>query len=671
MTTPAITTVLISVIAFIAILLGDARQHIIDVFISGIVLVAAGSLWTRKEIRRPPMTATVAWGATFLVLIAGLFVTDSIGATIQSLVRYAVAAVIFLLGFSVYSEQRAAITERVLIVLGLVISCASLVTIFVPQPSWLPPMNLLYPSYGHNHAADLLLLVLPASFSSLATGRRRAFIVPIVIIAGLLLTFARAAWIIGIAALTALIFLGIARRRLFLAGALMVFLVFGGGLWFLTERVARSDVVTTTTPHIVQKFIRKSPPLEDPRWEYWRQAGEAIRERPVLGSGGGTFYFVSKRLQSRPGAFSWFAHSLPIQTLAEHGILGGIVLISLFLWVAIRLMRAVLNSGKLASPMGRLAFGGLVTLVYATIEYNLGFMVIWCIFWIISGFALRATSDHAPAVRKPAAAAPFLALLWVIGAYYALLTIQNAVFAFAPKRADLAFYVSPFDQTATLAYLTSPGASDRGIQLAETFHRKDPDVISAIGDAWNKRSQQPRAKAAYALALELDSRTEERHGKYVSYLLNTKDYDAVVEWFKVWPPVFFPRKTQQTPFDLYIDTEYAEKRSEEISAIFNGRLSHEVRYARLFYDAGLWYLPKNPSKTRAFWKQASMLNPKLSDLWVERAALEQYVFRDAETADAILSECAENPVARRHCAIQRVEGWLPPPGSYREKIMTK
>jgi|GEM_PF-3987582 len=670
MTTPAITTVLISLLAFIAILLGDARQHIIDVFISGIVLVAAGSLWTRKEIRRPPVTAAVAWGATFLVLIVGLFITDSIGATTQYLVRYAVAAVIFLLGFSVYSEQRAAITERVLIVLGLVISFATLVAIFVPQPSWLPPMNLLYPSYGHNHAADLLLLVLPASFSALATGRRRALIVPTVIVAGLLLTFARAAWIIGAAALMVLIFLGIARRGLFLVGVFTVFLVFGGGLWFFTERAAWSDAAITA-PHIVQKFIRKSPPLEDPRWEYWRQAGVAVTERPVLGSGGGTFYFVSKRLQSRPGAFSWFAHSLPIQIFAEHGILGGIVLISLFLWVATHLARAALNSGRLASSTGRLAFGGLVTLAYATIEYNLGFMVIWCIFWVISGFALRATSDHAPAVRKPATTVPFLAPLWVIGAYYALLTIQNAVFAFAPKRTDLAFYVSPFDQTAALAYLTSPGVSDRGIQLAKTFHRKDPDVISAIGDVWNTRLQQPRAKAAYALALELDSRTEERHRKYLSYLLSTKDYDSVVEWLRVWPTVFFPSSVRATTFDLYIDREYVESREDKIHELFNARFSHEVRYARFFYDAGLWYLPKNPTKTRALWKQASLLTPALSDLWVERAALEHHVFRDVAAADAILVACAENPVARRHCAIQRVEGWLPPPGSYRDGIMTK
>ena len=76
-------------------------------------------------------------------------------------------------------------------------------------------------------------------------------------------------------------------------------------------------------------FIFKPSVPSDNRLEYWRQAIEAIKERPLFGSGPGTFYLLSRRLQSAPNSWSWFAHSFPLQTAAETGLVG----LSIFLFL--------------------------------------------------------------------------------------------------------------------------------------------------------------------------------------------------------------------------------------------------------------------------------------------------------------------------------------------------
>ena len=82
-------------------------------------------------------------------------------------------------------------------------------------------------------------------------------------------------------------------------------------------------------------FIFKPSVPSDNRLEYWRQAIEAIKERPLFGSGPRTFYLLSRRLQSAPNSWSWFAHSFPLQTAAETGLVG----LSIFLFLICVLFR--------------------------------------------------------------------------------------------------------------------------------------------------------------------------------------------------------------------------------------------------------------------------------------------------------------------------------------------
>ena len=296
-------TVIVGLALFSAILLGDARQSVVDVFMAGAAIAGYFALWKTGGFRPLPKVAMLVWAGVFVVGFP-LFWPDAIGVAIQNYIRYLFGFVVFGLLYAIRTPRADEVLEYALLVVGASVSVFASIFLFVPRPDWLPPMNLLYPSYGHNHAADMLLFVFPVLMFHKTLPRFLKMFFWLVILSGLIFSFARGAWLlvavyaVGIC----VIYGGYARKTgAIVAGVFLIALLTVGMVAAGLRTQKTSD--NTSIPVAIQRFINKGSVFSDPRLEYWRQATRMLKERPLFGSGPGSFYYGSRRLQSQPGAF--------------------------------------------------------------------------------------------------------------------------------------------------------------------------------------------------------------------------------------------------------------------------------------------------------------------------------------------------------------------------------
>lgn len=660
-------TISLSAVLFAAILLGDARQSVVDVFMAGTVIAGFFALWKTASFRRMPKEAVMLWGAV-IVMATPFFWPNNIGGAIQGYIRYLLGFMVFGLLYSVATRSASWLLERVLLVVGVAVSIFTVLFLFIPHPPWLPLMNLLYPSYGHNHAADILLFVLPLVLYTKELNGRVRTALWVVVLCGLVFSFARGAWVLAaLFGVWAFLFSGIRRqRKILLSGVVFVLaLVFVGASatnnW---TRNVRGKLVDSPAIH---RVINKGSPLSDPRLEYWTQALKMIRERPLFGSGPGSFYYGSRRLQSQPSLYSWFAHSFVLQTLAEQGIIGALPVLVLFGLVLWRAVCVILRHPPEHSPLGRLSVGLLLVAAYSFIEFNLSFAVVWALFWAVAGLIFGAEKIYEE--HKTNNGRQLLAALLLLLVFYVLFIGQSAALVMFPKRADIAFYLTPFDAVTARYYLTSGVVTPRGITMVESLHGADPETLQVVADAWRKSGFMGKSLYTRGQILIADPLNEDNHKEYLSQLVESARYDEAAVWFSRYPSLFFHAAVGGRAVN--VPALYIKDYPQEYQKLFESKYSHEVRYSRFYYNLGLWYLSTEPEKTRDLLELASLLQPKLSFLWLERFFLEKQVFTDEIAAKKIIEECLNNPSAAKHCGGVSIENQVYLPGHYKTEINEK
>jgi hypothetical protein len=157
---------------------------------------------------------------------------------------------------------------------------------------------------------------------------------------------------IGIAALVVLVVLGVA---------------FGGRAWNKFSSSEELGVTAAGAGHIGEA-------TSGGRVQFWEVALEAFGEKPLLGHGAGTYQFSWNQLRPIPMVVH-NAHSLYLQPLAELGILGGVLVLAMvlfLLWTGISAWRA-------ANGRQRELYAVLVSISFA---FALGAAFDW--FWQIA-----------------------------------------------------------------------------------------------------------------------------------------------------------------------------------------------------------------------------------------------------------------------------------------------
>ena len=374
----------------VSLFLGDGKQPFVDVFWAlGILALYALRYARLGRLSLRPLPRTVSWVWTLLlVYFAGrtLF-SDSVAYSVTATVRLIEGYLLYVYFYTITSEDTMKVFVKGLIATGLIAIGASWILLLFPKlAEFLPFMNLLYANYGHNHLADLLLPIFPLVLATIHDSRNPnsfdsgnlrnlGWVVLSIYIFGMILTFARGAWVI----LVLYLLLQFVLRRHALDKRLMVgiaclFLVLFGALAIISVKF--DSLREGKSSNALIRQIIKRPLTEDSRWGYWKQAAKAIAERPFFGSGPGTFYLQSKRLQEAPQTYSWFSHSFPLETMVEVGLVGAV----LMAFVLVRSLRRSYGSPLFASAC--------LILAYSFFEFNVSYLSIWLLFWSMMGFVM-------------------------------------------------------------------------------------------------------------------------------------------------------------------------------------------------------------------------------------------------------------------------------------------
>ena len=503
---------------------------------------------------------------------------------------------------------------------GLVSGAAllSVASAVLPQiRALMPSMNLVDIRYGHSHLADLLIFAAPIIWYMRNTYR----VVPFVYGVVLLSTFARGAWML-VALFFSVLYIclkpsGKARRGTVAVSALVVV-----GLYLLAIK----------SP-LHQRIIRVQ--TAGARVEYWRQAIVSFAERPVLGSGPGTFSLASQRLQKSAGQSSWFAHSLPLQLAAETGLIGFIA----FMWL-VGVHAVVLLQNKTDKII---SWAVILLFIYSLFEFVLDYQVTWLLFWAGIGVVSGNTVSHrSPPVRLVSILIP----AGFISVFY-LLWSASSLIALTTNRSDLAFYVAPFD-VGNAVVLT---ASNKGNVLPQKaidrilyFHKKNPAVLFEL----SKLHVDPSLSCEKLILLNRTSVKLQQDCANLLFDTNTRNkINALL--FTIGSDVVPKDARWRLSIKDFSEASFLDAIAKEDLTTYYSASYKPHAFAKLMYNIGLRIVDDDPLLTKRLWLLARDIQPEMSYYSVELASLETHKFRDVYSAKRALARCAEVKVARKQC----------------------
>lgn len=283
----------------------------------------------------PSLTAQdLGAAAFFLFAFSSLLYTTNIRLTETSLVWLAVC-------LAVYFFARLMSSRDVLLLLNKVLVWVAVVTVLYEIYKYVTVGNEGYPFifstfFNKNIYGAFLVSILPLIF----LGKKPQFGVELIlctlygmiIIAGLVLTFSRSAWLLA-AVLLVVIGLVYLRRRYYSGLLALVLGVFiGGCLGLVLDKNVNQSMIKRFSVAWSKAQPGKKSYFEgqsvQPRLVFWRSAWKIGAETPVLGKGYGTFATTHVRLMRWP-TYSKYAHNYILGIFAELGLAG----LAIFLFI--------------------------------------------------------------------------------------------------------------------------------------------------------------------------------------------------------------------------------------------------------------------------------------------------------------------------------------------------
>ncbi len=633
------------------LLLGDGKQGVIEVYITAVVLF----LWfyrSRTANREPaalPRPVGLAWNALFAATLISVPFSDSIGYSVSAFVRLAGGYLIYRLFYDLSGGGFVRRFADGFLFMVALSAAVSVLYPFLPFLSYiLPSMNLVRVSYGHNHLADLLLFVSPLVLSrTLGIGTLWGGVGLAVFSLLLFATRARTAWVMVSVYMTA----AALRSKIRPGKKLMISLCVSGVLLLLFVLAAARHY--TANRQAFELFAR--PSSLSVRVEYWRQAWTGFLSRPLVGRGPGTFSLISLKHQRAPLHSSWFAHSQPLQVLAETGLIGiaayaYFVAAHLFTWYRTR--RVIAENPNLVA----LAMGTGLVFLYGLFDFVLDYFLVWLLFCSVAGLVTAAGRQ----VRRERTGRVSV-LPYVLALFYLLWTASYTV-RFFFNRPELPFLIAPFDAPQALLYIedTSIVKEPHQIDAAVFFHRSNAQILlaaseyaTAMGYADGERYVR---LAAYADPQNMD--LVKRHLTYVvKNFADPAGRDFLRLLDAALPPRFHPQVDELYWHPKVIGAALKRLFEESPPRLSNG-------YASLLYLIGYEAIGTTPELTRWLWTLARDLKPDYAPFHIELARYYQRVELDDAKAQGVLRSCAAITSAAAQCRRFMHTGLLPPGDFY-------
>jgi O-antigen ligase len=625
----------------ISLFLGDGKQPVIDVaWACEILLLYAIYYLQNKKLRVLPGAIEITWILLLGYCVVRAVFSDSVGYSLSTVIRLFDAYLVYRLFYSVADEKHTRRLVLGVILIGVVATIASFGCLLFPRfVSWLPPMNLLYASYGHNQLAGIVLFGIPmvvADGANLPSWcKKTAFLL---FLSGMIFSFARGAWIL-LAAYLAFLFVTKRLAGKFYISTAMVFVGAAAGLLVvmsLLEPQLIHEPSTLNNDWFYKQTIKQ--PVYESRIQYWLQAVSAIQERSMFGSGPGTFYLLSKRFQSDQNSYSWFAHNFVLEQFAEIGLVGVVLWGMLFVAQGRLLIR---------SRDHTLLAGVLLTFLYSLFEYNLNFLVIWLLFWAVTGWLTGSMQLKKTSPPRPS----FLVIGGIVLLFvFSLLSIAGMIET-AVGKSDVASLLTPFDADVAITSIENYGKTATLIPQAHLslllfFHQKNPEVLYDLA----RVSPANIAPSFYEQAIIYDPQNTQYMSGLIEHLLEEKNTIAIGALIKNLGESVLPEESKsvvrQIPFMSPIMTPYYT------NSLFRdvGQPQTVKEYlAKTYYFLGFLLLNLDPSTTKNLWTLARDSAPEWGYFHVELASLEYHVLDDKEGARNTLIRCAEFIFAAAQC----------------------
>lgn len=656
----------------ISLFLGDGKQTSLDVIwpIVTLLLYAVYGIQKRK-IRPLPRAIHFVWIITLGYFFVRTLGSDSFGYSVTATIRMVDAYLLYRIFYSLSSKHTARVFYLCILgVIGLA-TVESFMYIFFPQLVYgLPNMNLLYAFYGHNQLAGLLLFGIPlvmAEDAPLPPWCKKTLFV--LFLSGIIFSFARGAWVLAAAYF---VFLFGTKRLAGKFNMSLVTMFMGAAAGLLVTMFLLAPRFVHEPPIMNNDWLYKQtikPPAYENRVQYWLQALRAIQERPIFGSGPGTFYLQSKRLQDAPLSYSWFAHSFLLEQLVELGLAGT------FIFVALLVLQGQMLAGVFRTRQNEadrqhwtpLCWAVILTLAYSMYEYNLSFFVILLLFW--TTLALLLGHQHASDRQEAPATRLFQSGVLVFLTVYCVLTIASGriVRVVTPHVSLILFGYQKDFVLSWLHQAESNAGVSQDARLVGTLYPRDPDVLVSLATYYRHMGDQSSAVKFYREAVALDPHNNgplrEAMGEYVSQG-RQREVGELLD--ALYQALFYSKTQAPVSFSSVPLLELYTRETFRFSA---GAADDSLYYAKLYYYLGYLVLPSHPEITKQLWVVATKVYPELGYWYAELASLEYFHYGDRAAANTAIASCRTYERARLHCQqiLPTFEN-LPPPG-YMKRVI--
>jgi O-antigen ligase len=650
----------------VCLFLGDGQQMLIDVVGAGgvLVFILVAFLYGKRQ-RELPLTPTLLLGGTIFYFCIRTIFSDDIGYSVYTTVRMVEAFIIFYILYCFTTDEDRKVFPTYLLGFCIFSLFASIVYIFTPILSnTLTKSNLLVPTYGHNNVVDILLFGIPIAFFQLISQKKPLYVYIIMfLLFGIIFSFSRTAMMIVVLFLViSLLFYWkkiSLKKRLFLGFFFFSILGILSLLLVIPQTTYKKYVPITILPKMTKQVDGAGN-----RFEYFRQAIEAIKERPLFGSGPGTFLLQSKRLQKTPDSYSRYAHNVLLQELTEVGAIGTSLLLLFLLWCFIHIWKAY-NRGEKPKQylLIMLASGVVLQILNASFDFSLNFFVVQLL--VVSTLAVMTSfgnqKDKTVSFLGAFILTPSLILVFL---FYLITSICSMGLRKHVPLLSTCCYLSEF---ISINLLENTGGQISNFDQSSIiqFHKRNSSILELLGIKYLNE------------AAVLSPKDMSLQNKYFYTLLRENNYSNIGLAIQHISTVLFSDEKNQSSDIESIESkiqkiDFTDQNLRSAFETVGGQIPHETLltkefFAKYFYLLGYEMLTKDIHVAIQLWSLATQFAPQWSYFPVELASL-YYFEEDYNKAIEVLIECQKSISSKGHCDSVDFSNFESP-GFYKNEIL--
>lgn len=479
-------------------------------------------------------------------------------------------------------------------------------TFFDPQATMFPGMNLLVRSYGHNHYAAFLLLVVPIFWWQFLFAEDEEWIskkeikflaIILLLMSYLIIIFALARLILIISLLQLILIFFLNKKAFFISSKnefarslvkTFIFAFVSISLVFLFLSMPLNNNGDSLCPLVFSKKELCKSVLENDRFVYWNRAKLILVKNPYFGYGLKTFNFASRQLINDSHKITSYAHNIFLHNLAENGIFVGGFFVFFITYLFYKSFLIVRENKE---PLNQfLWFAAVASLVNAMLDFDWHFFIIFSLTLIFLAMILR-NHDHKQEkiireISKPINLKIYFFIIAFITCFFAI-AYFSAGFLRKTNKSDLVVTFLPYFNRQIRYLIDEDKLSEDKFEILHKLYKNDSSFIysfSLLNDLSSERRSQ--------LQIELSKLDPVHFIKNISFLnLDLKTAEPLID-------EFFNTTNKYHFLDNY------------------NFISHENRldlFRQLILLAGKAYKDDQVALSAKFYQQAMLLNPFFTD----------------------------------------------------------